>query len=242
MRASALGRRYGVEQIEDSLPISVIGTGPDLTAATDNGLARAAELLDLPVGEVRNRATIAGAIEIGRPGRGAGHLPGAGRAPRRVRAAPLRTAGLRRALSPARAGRHPQSIVAHGPGCLYDGEIAEAIAASSWVTVDDLAAYQARWVEPLTVTYRGVEVSELPPPTHGVAALEALAILGDRDAGLREQVSAVGLALEDALPRTRTSCRRPARRPARGAGPGAPPRARARAARSGGRRHRDRPE
>jgi acetamidase/formamidase len=66
IRASALGRRYGVEQIEDSLPISVVGTGPDLNAATDNGLARAADLLDLSVGEIRNRATIAGAIEIGR--------------------------------------------------------------------------------------------------------------------------------------------------------------------------------
>ena len=66
MRASALGRRYGVEEIEDSLPISVIGTGPDLNTATDNGLARAAGLLELPLGEIRNRATIAGAIEIGR--------------------------------------------------------------------------------------------------------------------------------------------------------------------------------
>ncbi len=92
-----------------------------------------------------------------------------------------------------------RSIAAQGPGCLYTGEIAEAIAQHTWLTVDDLAAYQARWVEPLTVTYRGIEVSELPPPTQGVAALEALAILGERDAGLREQVSAVGLALEDAL-------------------------------------------
>jgi acetamidase/formamidase len=66
MRASALGRRYGVDEIEESLPISVIGTGPDLNSATDNGLARAAQLLELPVGEIRNRATIAGAIEIGR--------------------------------------------------------------------------------------------------------------------------------------------------------------------------------
>jgi formamidase len=66
MRAAALGRRYGVEEIEESLPISVIGTGPDLNSATDNGLARAAQLLELSVGEVRNRATIAGAIEIGR--------------------------------------------------------------------------------------------------------------------------------------------------------------------------------
>ncbi|HTX13437.1 MAG TPA: acetamidase/formamidase family protein [Solirubrobacteraceae bacterium] len=66
IRASALGRRYGVEQIEESLPISVIGTGPDLNSATDNGLARAAQLLLLSVEEVKNRATIAGAIEIGR--------------------------------------------------------------------------------------------------------------------------------------------------------------------------------
>ena len=43
MRASALGRRYGVEAIEESLPISVIGTGPDLNSATDNGLGRAAQ-------------------------------------------------------------------------------------------------------------------------------------------------------------------------------------------------------
>ena len=44
----------------------MIGTGPDLNSATDNGLARAAELLGISVPEVMNRATIAGAIEIGR--------------------------------------------------------------------------------------------------------------------------------------------------------------------------------
>jgi acetamidase/formamidase len=66
LRALALGRRYGVSELEESLPISVIGTGPDLNSATDNGLARAAELLDLSLPEVKNRATIAGAIEIGR--------------------------------------------------------------------------------------------------------------------------------------------------------------------------------
>ena len=65
-RALALGRRHGVEELERSMPISVIGTGPDLNSATDNGLARAAELFDMSVPEVKNRATIAGAIEIGR--------------------------------------------------------------------------------------------------------------------------------------------------------------------------------
>jgi acetamidase/formamidase len=65
-RALALGRRYGVDVLEASLPISVIGTGPDLNSATENGLERAGRLLGLSVPEVRNRATIAGAVEIGR--------------------------------------------------------------------------------------------------------------------------------------------------------------------------------
>jgi acetamidase/formamidase len=64
--ALALARRHGIAELEESLPISVIGTGPDLNSATDNGLARAAELLGMSVPEVQNRATIAGAIEIGR--------------------------------------------------------------------------------------------------------------------------------------------------------------------------------
>jgi formamidase len=66
VRALALARRHGMDALEESVPISVIGTGPDLNSATDNGLARAAELLDMSVPEVMNRATIAGAIEIGR--------------------------------------------------------------------------------------------------------------------------------------------------------------------------------
>jgi acetamidase/formamidase len=64
--ALALAEREGVTAIEESLPISVVGTGPDLNSATDNGLRRAAELLGMPVPEVMNRATISGAIEIGR--------------------------------------------------------------------------------------------------------------------------------------------------------------------------------
>jgi acetamidase/formamidase len=65
-RALALGRRHGVTELEASHPISVVGTGPDLNSATDNGLARAADLLGMSVPEVKNRATITGAIEIGR--------------------------------------------------------------------------------------------------------------------------------------------------------------------------------
>ena len=67
------------------------------TRATDNGLARAAELLGMTVPEVRNRATITGAIEIGRH---PGVVQVTFRAPRRpaggARAAGLRARAVRR--------------------------------------------------------------------------------------------------------------------------------------------------
>lgn len=65
-KAQKVARMYGMNDLEESLPVSVVGSGPDLNAATDNGLARAARLFDMTVPEVKNRATITGAIEIGR--------------------------------------------------------------------------------------------------------------------------------------------------------------------------------
>jgi acetamidase/formamidase len=65
-KALALGRYHGVTQLEQTQPISVIGTGADLNIATENGLERAAALLGMTVPEVRNRATVTGAVEIGR--------------------------------------------------------------------------------------------------------------------------------------------------------------------------------
>jgi len=65
-RARKLAQKWGIPALEESGPISVVGTGADLNRATGNGLQRAATLLDMTVSEVRNRATITGAIEIGR--------------------------------------------------------------------------------------------------------------------------------------------------------------------------------
>ncbi len=65
-RALALAKQWGLGQIEESGPISVVGSGGDLSGATENGLSRSAALLGMSVPEVRNRATITGAIEIGR--------------------------------------------------------------------------------------------------------------------------------------------------------------------------------
>jgi len=65
-KAVALASQWSLSEIEESGPISIVGTGPDLNLATENGLSRAATLLDMSIPEVRNRATITGAIEIGR--------------------------------------------------------------------------------------------------------------------------------------------------------------------------------
>jgi formamidase len=65
-KAVALASQWGLSEIEESGPISIVGTGPDLNSATENGLSRASTLLDMSIPEVRNRATITGAIEIGR--------------------------------------------------------------------------------------------------------------------------------------------------------------------------------
>jgi acetamidase/formamidase len=65
-RARALARKHGVQEIEADAPVCFIGTGGNLNEATMNGLKRAADLLGVRVPEVMNRATLAGAIEIGR--------------------------------------------------------------------------------------------------------------------------------------------------------------------------------
>jgi formamidase len=65
-KGQRLADKWGVSEVTPLAPISVIGTAANLNDAIDNGLERAAKLLDMTVAEVRNRATINGAIEIGR--------------------------------------------------------------------------------------------------------------------------------------------------------------------------------
>jgi len=65
-KGQRLAAKWGVVEIEPLAPISVVGTAANLNLAIENGLARAAKLLGMTVAEVRNRATVNGAIEIGR--------------------------------------------------------------------------------------------------------------------------------------------------------------------------------
>jgi gamma-glutamyltranspeptidase/glutathione hydrolase len=94
-------------------------------------------------------------------------------------------------------------IADEGPSAFYEGEVAAAIAEVSWLEESDLAAYEPRWVEPLRLSYKGTEVCELPPPTQGVCALEALGLLERSSPSLASQIRCVQLALEDALARVR---------------------------------------
>jgi gamma-glutamyltranspeptidase/glutathione hydrolase len=75
-----------------------------------------------------------------------------------------------------------EALATGGPEIYYQGEIAAAIAdavqaGGGLLTTDDLASHEGRWVAPLRARYRDVDVAELPPPTQGVTALEALRIL-----------------------------------------------------------------
>jgi len=63
--AEELAGKYQ-QRLEKAAPIQVVGSGANLNEATDNGLGRVAKLLGMSLGEVKNRVTITGAVEIGR--------------------------------------------------------------------------------------------------------------------------------------------------------------------------------
>lgn len=68
-----------------------------------------------------------------------------------------------------------------GPDAFYRGPIGKAILAASdrlggVMTAADLADFKPEWVQPLSTTYHGWTVYELPPNGQGMAALEMLNI------------------------------------------------------------------
>jgi gamma-glutamyltranspeptidase/glutathione hydrolase len=96
-----------------------------------------------------------------------------------------------------------ERIAESGAQDFYAGEIAGKIAAFSAqtggvLTLDDLQAHRCTWVEPISTTYRGYEVWELPPNGQGLAALIALNILEGFDLGKypRESVERYHLQIE----------------------------------------------
>ena len=79
-------------------------------------------------------------------------------------------------------GRALRLIQQQGRDAFYKGDIAAAIvrkvqANGGVMAPADLAEFQSEWVDPVSTNYHGYDVSELPPPGQGFAALEMLNIL-----------------------------------------------------------------
>ncbi len=73
-------------------------------------------------------------------------------------------------------------IAEKGRDGYYKGPTAEAIVAiekefGGVMTVEDLADFQPEWVTPISTTYRGWTVYEIPPNTQGIAALIMLNLM-----------------------------------------------------------------
>ena len=93
----------------------------------------------------------------------------------------------------------------------YHGELARKIDAESrrfggFLRYEDLASFEAKWVEPIRVNYRGYEVCEIPPNGQGIVALMALNILKEFDFSEKDsvetahrQLEAIKMAFADAL-------------------------------------------
>lgn len=73
-----------------------------------------------------------------------------------------------------------------GAQAFYHGPIAEKIVDFSrrhggFFTLEDFQLHQSEWVEPVSTSYRGYDVWELPPNGQGIAVLEMLNILEGYD-------------------------------------------------------------
>lgn len=73
-------------------------------------------------------------------------------------------------------------IAKGGRNEFYQGSIARTIDAfmksqGGFLSYDDLARHHSEWVEPISTSYRGYDVWELPPNGQGMAALQMLNIL-----------------------------------------------------------------
>jgi gamma-glutamyltranspeptidase/glutathione hydrolase len=75
-----------------------------------------------------------------------------------------------------------RELAKHGRDTFYKGSLAKEMVAFSdkvggLFTAKDFADHTSTWVDPVSTTYRGYDVWELPPPGQGIAALQMLNLL-----------------------------------------------------------------
>lgn len=75
-----------------------------------------------------------------------------------------------------------ETVAKEGPDAFYSGRIAESIVNEvqdhgGFLTMEDLASHKTEETQPISVSYRGVDVYEHPPNSQGFAALSMLSIM-----------------------------------------------------------------
>jgi gamma-glutamyltranspeptidase/glutathione hydrolase len=122
-----------------------------------------------PLAEKNARYWFAKAL-VNQPGYKETYLPG-GNAP-----------GLGDVFKNPALGESLRQLAAHGRDAFYKGKLTDVMvkflqAQGGTHTLEDFADFQPEWVDPISTTYRGWTVSELPPNGQGIAALSMLNIM-----------------------------------------------------------------
>jgi len=148
----ALRRRFGALPLEKLLSPAIF--------YAENGF---------PLAEKNARYWLAKSL-LNQPGYKETYLPG-GAAP-----------GLGDVFKNPALGESLRQIAAHGRDAFYNGKLTEVMvkflqSQGGAHTLEDFADFQPEWVDPISTTYRGWTVSELPPNGQGVAALSMLNIM-----------------------------------------------------------------
>lgn len=91
-------------------------------------------------------------------------------------------------------------LMRDGAESFYKGEIAERLVQYSeerggYFSIDDFHNHEATWVDPVSTSYRGYRLYEIPPNGQGIAALQMLNILEQFDIASLEPNSAEHLHL-----------------------------------------------
>ncbi len=79
-----------------------------------------------------------------------------------------------------------RALAKEGRDAFYKGELAKAMVAFSdanggLFSLKDFADHTSTWVDPVSTTYRGYDVWQIPPPGQGIAVLQMLNILEGYD-------------------------------------------------------------
>ncbi len=148
----ALRQRFGTQPFEKLLSPAIF--------YAENGF---------PLAERNARYWYAKAL-VNQPGYKQTYLPG-GSAP-----------GLGDMFKNPALGESLRQVASHGRDAFYKGKLTEVMvkflqSQGGTHTMEDFAEFEPEWVEPISTTYRGWTISELPPNGQGIAALSMLNIM-----------------------------------------------------------------